>query len=393
MTRGPDTTLWAAHRWWDLAVATAVVVTGVATLALPAPATARPAGVWACLACIVAAYVLLGRRALSHEGSWQARTFGAVLIGAVTLGCAFNPSFAFVQFVVLPLLWMISTSTSTAVARNLALGVGVAGAYAVAHGEPLSGLATAVLSIGFSLAIGSWITRISVYGLERDRLLSELRLAQDRLATMERQAGAQVERERVAREIHDTVAQTLTGLVMLSQRTGSLVHNDQDATVRNIALIEEMATDALTEARALVTAWAPESVTGGLAEALRRITARFEQENGVRVDLRIEQGTIAREQEVVLLRCAQEGLANVRKHAGATSVVVRLAVSGTEALLEVRDDGVGLADAAAGVGGGFGLAGMRQRLALAQGSLAVGTAPEGGTALSVTVPVRTGAER
>ena len=129
------------------------------------------------------------------------------------------------------------------------------------------------------------------------------------------------ERGRLAREIHDTIAQSLTGLVMVAQRAGNRlepVDGEAAASVRgDIELMEQMAREALTEARGLVASLTPVEPDAGLAEALRRLATSFERETGVAVTVTADAAGLDRELEVVLLRCAQEALANVRKHAKA----------------------------------------------------------------------------
>jgi signal transduction histidine kinase len=188
----------------------------------------------------------------------------------------------------------------------------------------------------------------------------------------------------MSREVHDTVAQSLTGLVLLAQRarrgfaSGSL----DDETLE---LIETSARDALAETRALVAAAAPVELTqGGIAEALERLAERFERETRIRVSVSTSlDEPLDRDTEVVLLRCAQEGLANVRKHSAAAHARMELTVASGDARLVLSDDGRGFpAEARAG----FGLAGLRDRLALAGGTLEVDGTP-GATALTATLPI------
>jgi signal transduction histidine kinase len=94
------------------------------------------------------------------------------------------------------------------------------------------------------------------------------------------------------------------------------------------------------------------------------------------------QADVPRDLEVVLLRCAQEGLANVRKHAAARTVALRVAEEGGRAVLTVTDDGTGPGD-----GSGFGIPGMRDRLAVVAGDLALDAGAGGGSVLTVRVPV------
>jgi signal transduction histidine kinase len=105
----------------------------------------------------------------------------------------------------------------------------------------------------------------------------------------------------------------------------------------------------------------------------------------VGVSVEVDADGLDRELEVVLLRCTQEALANVRKHARAARVRVTVAADSAAVTLEVSDDGVGPGEAVPGRGG-FGLAGMRDRVALVGGRLAFGPGSTGGTVLRVTVP-------
>jgi len=234
--------------------------------------------------------------------------------------------------------------------------------------------------------MGVWISRIADLGHERKRLLDELTAAQSQLEVLHRDAGATDERERLARELHDTIAQTLTGQVLLTQRArrelaaGAL-------TGETLDLIESAARAALTETRSLVAASARvELPGGGLVSALEQLAARFQRESGITVSVGSTlTGQLDRDAEVVLLRCAQEGLANVRKHAGARAVRVELSSDRGFARVRVVDDGHGFQPEAA-ESAGFGLSGLRDRLALVGGTLDVdGTA--GATTLAARVPL------
>ena len=239
----------------------------------------------------------------------------------------------------------------------------------------------ALLSFAFSVALGLWITRIQDYGTERDRLLTELRATQDVVAALERQAGVTEERARVAREIHDTIAQSLTGLVMTAQRASSKAARSPESVGPELALMEQLAQEALTEARTLVASYTPVTVAGGLPATLAALAGRFTTETGVAVDVTGGAPDVDREAEVVLLRCVQEALANVRKHAQARSVLVALDPTG----VTISDDGVGIGEVA---GSGYGLAGMAERVRLAGGTVDVAGGDTGGTTVRVVLPRR-----
>lgn len=379
------------RRWWDLAVLAMVAVIGSITAREP-PYGPSEWLAWGALAAFVLFYLAYGRARIGLE---QVRHLAVVTVAfsvILAVGCAGDPSFASVQALLYPFVWISSPTKRSAILANLALGVSLVVGY-VAHFGPsglLPGLSIAALSVGFSVAFGLWIWRIAEYGDERGRLLDELQAAQGELAAMHREAGVADERGRVAREIHDTIAQSLTGLVMVAQRAGNRLARVEgapaDAARADLALMEEMAREALTEARGLVAALTPVAVQTTLADALGRLAASFERETGVRVHVDAPATGLGRELEVVLLRTAQEGLANVRKHSHARTAWVVVERAADAVRLSVRDDGVGPGDAGPGPHG-FGLAGIRDRVALVGGSAEFGPADGGGAMLRVIVPV------
>jgi signal transduction histidine kinase len=316
----------------------------------------------------------------------------AILFAAVlAVGTTFEPAFAIVQAFIYPFVWTTAPSTRSAITANILVAVAIVVGYVARSGAAglLTGLGVAVLTVGFSIALGLWITRIAQYGEERARLLDDLQAAQGQLAAMHRDAGVTEERGRLAREIHDTIAQSLTGLVMVAQRAGNrleAVDGEAAASARgDIELMEQMAREALTEARGLVASLTPVEAEAGLAEALRRLAVSFERETGVAVSVSAEVTGLDRELEVVLLRSAQEAIANVRKHARASTATIAVTADDADVVLTVTDDGVGPGEAQAGEHG-FGLAGIRDRAALAGGTFEFGPGASGGTRLRVVVP-------
>lgn len=377
-------------RWWDLAAIVAASVTVVLTLIDP-PYGPSEWGAWAAAAAFLVVYFAAGRR-LIPVGGLRSYFVVAVLLAAVlAVGMAFEPAFAILQAFVYPFVWTTAPSTRSAITANVLVAVAIVVGYVARSGAAglLPGLGVAVLTVGFSIALGLWITRIAEYGAERARLLDELQAAQGQLAAMHRDAGVSEERGRLAREIHDTIAQSLTGLVMVAQRAGNRlggVDGEPAASVRNdIELMEQMAREALTEARGLVASLTPVETEAGLAEALRRLATSFERETGVAVSVSADAAGLDRELEVVLLRSAQEALANVRKHARASAATIAVTATDDDVVLIVTDDGVGPGDAQPGEHG-FGLAGIRDRAALAGGSFEFGPGDAGGSRLRVVVP-------
>jgi signal transduction histidine kinase len=199
------------------------------------------------------------------------------------------------------------------------------------------------------------------------------------------------ERERMAREIHDTLAQGMTSIVMLAQAAQvELQRGRSEPAGTKLAAIEDTARENLAEARALVAAFTPVALSGAtLTEVLRRQAERFAAETGVDVQVSLdmadeEVAVLPQGQQVVVLRAAQESLANVRKHAGATQVRITLGIAAGGICIEIRDDGLGFEPQAPA--SGFGLAAMRGRVEESGGTVQVDSAPGRGTRVQVLIP-------
>lgn len=381
-------------KWWDVAVAATVLIVAV-TVSLASDGGDRWAA-WIALALLCAVYYGFGRRLVgavdrdprptSMVPSIILQSLLALLIAA---GAVFEPNILTAQIIVFPLIWVVSLTTKQAVLANIGAGILITIGFTIGLGGGIDSLVQALfvggLSVGFSLALGLWITSIAEYGEERQRLLDDLQSAQGELELMSRDAGATAERERIAREIHDTIAQSLTSVVMLAQRA-RLEDPTPDSTLE---LIESTARDALREARALVTANAGlPSSDASLAVTLDRLGERFSRETGVTVTTDTTLGGLPRDIEVVLLRCVQEGLANVRKHANARTASVTVVQSDARVTLRVADDGRGLSGFQPGDERGFGLSGMRDRVGLVGGTLTIAdAATASGTELTVDIPL------
>ncbi|OLT30297.1 two-component sensor histidine kinase [Actinomadura sp. CNU-125] len=211
------------------------------------------------------------------------------------------------------------------------------------------------------------------------------------LLVQAREAGVLDERQRMAREIHDTLAQGLAGV--LAQLQAAEQRLDEPATLRrHVTTAMNLTRESLTEARRTVHAVEPAVLAEArLPDAIGDVTARWAEAN--RVDAVLTTTGDARpmhaDVEVALLRTAQEALANVAKHANAGRVGLTLSYMEDLVTLDVRDDGVGFDPARRAAGsanGGFGLAGMRQRVQRLSGRLDIESEPGGGTAISATVP-------
>ena len=228
-----------------------------------------------------------------------------------------------------------------------------------------------------------------------ESILEENQGLHDQLLAQAREAGMLDERQRMAREIHDTLAQGLTGIItqlQAAERHGQ----SQDERRRHLDLATQLARDSLTEARRSVQAMQPEPLESArLPEALADVASKWTRIHGVPATVTTtgQPRRIRPEAEITLLRAAQEALVNVARHARAGKVGLTLSYMEDQVNLDIRDDGVGFDPQPAGAmvparagGSGYGLLAMRQRVEGVAGTLEVESAPGGGTAISASVP-------
>lgn len=405
MTITPNQAPRSEGRWWDLAVAAVivfvtimVVVDGVAG----GPRWAASLDLWWRIAILVTPNVLLaalyfglGRDVILRSANGQRLSprgiaFVALLVLVVFIGAICDPTYATLQVVGYPVIWNVAPNYRDAVAWCFAVAASVGvGMYIglVADGVDAAlfqSFVTALVSLVFSLAMGTWILRIHARGETYRELAEELRLSQDEVAALSKAAGASAERERMSRDLHDTLTQTLTGLVMLSEQAErALDAGDQERVRDRLGRVRAASRSAVAEARALVATTQPIG-HDGLVNAIERVAAALRADTDLRIECSLEPVQLPREYEVVLLRAVQEGLANARKHAAAQRLTVALTPqAGVGAKLVVEDDGVG-----PGTGmreGGFGLTGLSDRVSSAGGSMLFGPGVEGGSRLEVTL--------
>ncbi len=273
---------------------------------------------------------------------------------------------------------------------------------------PGLGVAMAVLVVANAL-FGGGSTYFGVFISEqnarRRQVIEELNEANRRLSetldenarlhaqllAQAREAGIIDERARLAREIHDTIAQGLTGIVTQLEAAGAA--DDEPAVRRrHIDTARALARESLTEARRSVDALAPgQLATAQLPDAIAEMAKAWAGTAGVELilDTTGDPRPLLPELEVTLFRVAQEALANVGKHAGAGRVGLTLSYMDDVVVLDVRDDGIGFAvprDTPRADGCGFGLMAMEQRVRRVSGTLTVESAPGEGAALSASVP-------
>ncbi|MFE2151502.1 sensor histidine kinase [Streptomyces lavendulae] len=242
-----------------------------------------------------------------------------------------------------------------------------------------------VVAYAAGVGLGLWVHRfVGQSNARQEQLTAELAVTQEELAAAYQQQGAAEERERLAREIHDTLAQGFASIVVLAEAARAATVTDPVRCAEQLTSIEQTARENLAEARVLVGS-APESgvAPGSLATTLRRTLDRFVQDTGLTVTAELPETDLDQRTRVALLRCTQESLANVRKHAGASTVGVVLTELAGGVELEITDDGRGFVVEESR---GFGLDGMRRRLAELDGELAVTSSLGDGTRVLASLP-------
>jgi signal transduction histidine kinase len=375
---------------WDayFAVAWAATVTFVLTSSHPWwPVRAVAAGL---LVPLVPWYLAVGRPLLPEHAPDERRALwyfaGALALFLPSAVLAYEAQL--LAFALIPQCFMTlgrRTALASVTVINVVPLAGWALLWRPGAAAVFANSLSTVVSLVFAVVIGSWIIRIIEQSAERADLIAELDASRHEIARLSAAHGALAERERMAREIHDTLAQGFTSLLMLVQAVEAELDDDLPQARRHLALMDDTARQNLAEARALVAGAAPADLNGAsLPDALRRLATR----HGAVLDVTGETRPLPAGTEVVALRACQEALTNARKHAGGSATVgICLAYADEALTLSVRDDGRGFDPAA--VSGGYGLTGLRARATEVGGTARVRSAPGDGTTVTVCLPVPT----
>ena len=252
----------------------------------------------------------------------------------------------------------------------------------------------------FAVVMGFAYSSLHIESVNQRRALEELRRTRGELAASQREFGVLAERGRLAREIHDTLAQGFSSIVLISRAADSaLAAGNTDLARERLRTVQATAAENLAEARRFVTGLSADA-GGALLANLERLCADARQTAGasgkpVEFSLRVdgEPGPVEPETEAALLRAAQASVANVLSHARASRAVLTLGWTPDAVTLDVYDDGRGFDPAALPReprpdGSGFGLLGLRSRVLGLHGSFAVESAPGEGTVVAVRIPRR-----
>jgi signal transduction histidine kinase len=251
----------------------------------------------------------------------------------------------------------------------------------------------------FGILFVAWLAQFARQARERQALLEQLQATQGELVSAERQAGILEERARLAREIHDTLAQGLVSIVMHLQAAEQTLPDNDSAASQHLDQARRAARENLAEARRFVWALQPEALEReALPKAVTRAAQHWSEENHIPVAMSVTGNpcTLPPEYEVTLLRAAQEALANVGKHAHARHVTLTLSYMDDQLMMDVNDDGIGFDTTQINSdreSNSFGLAGMRQRVERLGGHLAIESAEGEGTTLVIEIPIVASGEK
>ncbi|MCC8243477.1 sensor histidine kinase [Saccharothrix luteola] len=329
-----------------------------------------------------------------HPG-WRSRTglmalfFVGILVSYALLGLR-DPMFGFFSFAgyiyaidVLPGRWKLVGVSATGVLAATSLYGGLPPA-------ELGAIVVYLIIVVFIVIIACTFTTFGHITSEQSRrrkemvaemaaMMKENAGLHAQLLIQAHEAGVLDERQRLAREIHDTLAQGFAGIITQLQA-------DEDPP-RHVETALRLARENLAEARRSVHALRPPAlVDANLPDALAEVAAGWTDQTGVAASISTTGAArpLHPEVEVTLLRAAQEALSNVAKHARASRVGLTLSYMEDVVTLDVRDDGAGFDPEVKT--DGFGLVGMRQRVSRLAGALVVESEPGGGTAVSASVP-------
>lgn len=373
---------WGGHLLFAVLMAAGLVRTILHTDGSLVPAVAG--------ASVVSGWYLYGVLAISVRHQRLGAPWALLLVVGWIALTVISPDFVWLAFVLAMLCWhflplpvaiaaelVIVAASVLASVRTDPVGVG-------AVIGPVIGIATAV-------AVTEAVHRVVDAAAARDALSRQLARTQLRLAAQEHEAAVLAERDRIGSEIHDGAGQALAGIVMLLQSATDPARPARQRAVQTATALE-MASTALAQTRTFLRGLddppgAPDALADGLRTAVDHARSL-----GLPTDLHLHLHGIALRVDAadraLLLRAAQEALANAARHADAGRAVVTLTVLEDEAHLDVVDDGRGFDPARTDTGTGFGLRALATRVGKSGGTLTVDSEPGEGTVVHVHLPVR-----
>ena len=392
------------RRWWNLAIIAMTTLLSAIIVFDRSEPMWRLVGALSAIILFAVAWFALAPAARRDSPAAVALTVTVVVLAG--FGTGFTPTFAIIQFVAFPLVWNLTCVVRRAIIANVALCLSVAGGFIASLGTSQAALMqtalTAALSLGFSIAFGLWITHIADLSDERRRTDSK-QLQSEAQSQPRRRSAVQSGMRPASASAWPARCTTpsprdLTGPCARS-RSGRRSRPRRRTTPRPPPSASHSLEDAARDSpRRGPRRWSPRpphprvdeagtELLDALERLARALTRAGDRGRASTVATGVGPAPSTASLEVVLLRCTQEALSNVRKHAQASSVQIRVDASAAGVHLSVTDDGRGFTESGAS---GYGLQGMRERLALVGGSLTIvnGRGAEArGTALAIDLPV------
>lgn len=291
----------------------------------------------------------------------------------------------FLYLHLLPTPWGTLAVVLTVAAAVVALGLH--------NGWSIGGVVGPLVGAGVATLIGLGYQSLAREAAERESLMAELIATRGQLAATEHASGVLAERARLAREIHDTVAQGLSSIQMLLHAAERAAPHQRG--IDHIRLARETAAANLADTRRFISELSPAPLTDrSLAAALRRLAETQWRSDQLDVQVRVSDSLeVPLQMQAALLRIAQGAMANVLQHAQAHTATITIAADAQTAELTVEDDGAGfdapgvLAARAAGASDSFGLTAIRERVDQLGGTLSIAAAAGRGTRLSVVLDI------
>ncbi len=386
------------RRWWILYLFAATFAL-VLHLVLGRGAGRLPAA----LAGILAAaptllFAWLFRRGRNDEAAGPAgrRCFAVVAVACSMGAAALNPDAGIAQAYLIPELFIV-LPYKPAMYTVGAVNLGLLAVHAAADPTPQAvlrrALAAAVIVVLTGL-FGKPIDLLAVADERNQRLIERLEAQNRRIARLSQAEGSARERERIAREMHDTIAQGLASILALARAAADEERAGDPRASRHLAMIVSLAQEGLDDTRRMIADASPRALDGqGLAEAIGRVADGLQRNSGIAVTRSLDEALPALPQSVrvATLRIAQEAVTNVARHSRASRAEVSLGHSGGVLRLEIRDDGVGFdpedPPARRDGAGGFGIGDMAGRAFDVGGRLLIDSAPGAGTRLCARIPL------
>ncbi|HKY53188.1 MAG TPA: sensor histidine kinase [Anaerolineales bacterium] len=236
-----------------------------------------------------------------------------------------------------------------------------------------------------STIIGAFISSIIKQSTDRQRLIDDLTRSRAHLMKVEREAGRLTERQRLARDIHDTLAQHFTSIIM---HLSAAKYSNPELVQSEVQQAEDAAREGLDEIRRIVWDMQPEQIEkASLVEAVEELAARWSAENRVLVKMNVT-GTprsLPSSAEMALLRISQEAIHNITKHAQAKNVNITFSFMEDMFVMDIADDGLGFDPSKSSKG--FGSKTMRDRIEELGGTLTIESERDRGTAIAVSLPI------